>query len=173
MAERFWIHLLPWRRKNAVEAKFAQINFAPRLTITRDNGWTYLQLELVNRSNWRVWVEEASVVLTALNAEMQPDDPTGRAKHKLFRNVGPNQTLSVSLAETIYDAAGRPQGLYSCLVLTNVRYRVFDEWRNARLEPYRVEMKALTVVGLHSAGWYDKKIKTDGPVALTTKPRKD
>jgi hypothetical protein len=87
--------------------------------------------------------------------------------------VEPNGTLSVSLARAIYDAAGRPKGLYSCLVRTNVLYRVFNEWCNAKLETYRVEMAALGALGLRTARLYDRKIKQiSGPVDLTTPERK-
>jgi hypothetical protein len=159
MDERFWIRRLPWRRKNKGDSKSAQIKFAPQLTVTHEDGWTYLELQLVNRSSWAVWVEEANLVLADLNASMQTEPPTGQARYEILQNVRPNQTLSVRLARVIYDAAGRPQGPYSCLVLTNIRYHVFDEWCNAQLRTYRVEMAALTVVDLHSYRWYDKMMK--------------
>ena len=64
----------------------------------------------------------------------------------------------------------RPQGKYSSLVLTKVRYRVFNEWCNAKLKTYRVEMAALTVFVLRSVRWYDKKMKQiEGQRGLTTK----
>ena len=173
MDERFWVRLLPWRQKNKAESKSAQIKFAPKLRITREDGWVYIELQLANRSSWRVWVEDASVVLADLAVNLQTFLPPGQARHAILQNVSPNETLRVSLAEAIYDAAGRPQEQYSCLVLTNVRYRVFDEWCNAQLETYRVEMAALSVCGLHSARWYDKQIKQiNGSVGLTTKEHK-
>jgi hypothetical protein len=159
MDDRYWIRLLPWRQKNKAESKSAQIKFTPKLSITRDHGWISLELLLVNRSSWTVWVEEASVVLTDLDANWQTGIAPGQARQQILQNVSSHDSLSVSLARTIYDAAGRPQGPYSCLVLTNVRYRVFDEWYDAKLERCRVVMAALTVVGLRRASWYDKKIK--------------
>ena len=104
----------------------------PKLTITREDIWNGLELLLVNRSSWPVWVEDASFVLSDLDADMQAVVPTGQARHQILQNVGPNETLSVNLARAIYDAAGRPQGPFSCLVLTNVRYRAFNEWCNVR-----------------------------------------
>ena len=173
MDKRYWIRFLSWRRKNKVESSPAQIKFVPKLRITRQDGWTYLELQLVNRSSWTVWVEEARLVLADLDAHWQTGVPTGQVIHKIRQNVVPGDVLSVSLAAAIYDAAGRPQGPYSCLVSTNVRYRVFDEWCNAQLETCHVEMTALTVVGLRSARWYDKKIKQiNGSVGLTTKEHK-
>jgi len=84
---------------------------------------------------------------------------SGQARHEIRQNIGANDTLSVSLAVAIYSAAGRPQGKYSCLVRTDVRYRVFDEWCYVKLETCRVEMAGLIAFGLSSARWYDKKIK--------------
>ena len=173
MIEHFWIRRLPWRKKNKANSKSAQIKFAPRLRITREDGWQYLELQLVNRSSWAVWVEEASVILADLKARLQTAATPGHARYEILQNVGPNETLSVSLAGAIYDASGRPQGPYSCLVLTNVRYHVFDESCNAQLEAYRVEMEALGVIGLHRTHRDNKKIKQiNGSFGLTTKESK-
>jgi len=171
--ERYWIRLLPWRNKNKGDSKSAQIRFEPKLGMARDDGWVYLILFLVNRSSWPVWVEEASVVLTEVDAIWQTSLPTGCAKYQILQQVAPKDTLGVSLARTIYDAAGRPQERYSCFVSTSVRYRVFGEWCNAKLDTYRLEMAALTVLSLRSARWYDKEIKRAGDrVSLTTKAHK-
>jgi hypothetical protein len=173
MDERYWIRLLPWRQKNKLESKAGQIKFAPKLRISRVDGWVDLELLLVNRSSWTVWVKEAAITLIDLDAEQQTTAPTGRAVHKILQNVVPRDALSVSLARSIYDAAGRPQAPYSCFVLTNVLYRVFDEWCNAKIETYRVEMAALTALGLHNARWLDKKIRqTNGLVDFAVEQRK-
>jgi hypothetical protein len=173
MNNSYWARLLPWRQKNAVGSNPNQINFEPQLVITREDTRTYLVLQLVNRSSSTVWVEEASVALADLDADRQTEVPTGRATNQILQNVRPKETFSVSLARAIYDAADRPQGPYSCLTLTNVRYRVFNESRNAQLETCRVEMAALTVVDLHRARSYDRKMKRiRGPVVLTTYDRK-
>jgi hypothetical protein len=165
MDERYWIRLLPWRQKNKAESKSAQIKFAPKLKITREDGWVYLELQLENRSSWMVWVQEAAVVLIDPGSKWQTAVSNRQARYEILQNVEPNEIFSVSLARTIYDAAGRPQGPYSCLLSTTVRYRVFDEWCNAKLQTYRVEMAALTVVDLHSARWYDKEMKRiNGPI---------
>jgi len=169
MDNSLWARLLPWRQSNRAESKPSPIKFKPQLVITREDTWTYLLLLLINRSCRTVWVEEASVVLTDLDADLQTEVSTGEARNQILQNVGPNETLSVSLARAIYDAAGRPQGPCSCFVSTNVRYRVFKEWRNAQVETCRVEMAALTVVDLHRARWYDRKMKRiRGPVVLST-----
>jgi hypothetical protein len=118
-------------------------------------------------------VEEAAVALDELEANWQTVVPAGHVIHKILQNVVPGDALSVSLAATIYDAAGRPQGQYSCLVLTDIRYRVLNEWHVAKLEKCRVEMKALTVVDLHSTHRCDKKVnQMKGSVELIPKDRK-
>ena len=168
-----WTRLFPWLHKNKGESNPAEIRFLPRLTITRYDEWVYLELVLENRSDWTVWVEEATVILDDLDAVSQSEVATGQARHEILQNVRANDTLSVSLAVAIYNAAGRPQGQYSCLVSTDVRYRVFDEWCDAKLETCRVEMAGLTAVDLHSARWYDKKIKQiNDSVDLTAKEHK-
>jgi hypothetical protein len=179
MARLFWnlssigARFFSWRRKNKAESNPAQIKFAPKLRINRDDGWELLELLLVNRSKASIWVGDATVVLTDLDANWQSAIPTGQAIHKILQYVGPNDSLTVSLATTIYDAPGRPQGPSSCFVLTNVRYRVFDEWCNAQLETYHVEMAALAVFGLRRPRWYDKKIKqSNAPVEITSRQRK-
>ncbi len=173
MDERYWISRLPWRQKDKADSKSAQIKFAPKLRITREGGWQYLELQLVNRSSWAVWVEEASVVLADLVADFQTVVPPEQTKHVILQNVNPNETFSVSFAGAIYDAAGRPQGQYTCLVLIDVCYRVFDEWCSVKLETYRVEMEALSVFGLRSARWYDKKMKQiNGRVELISSKHK-
>jgi hypothetical protein len=170
---RSWIRLLPWRRENKADSNSAQIKFAPKLAINKENGWVYLELQLVNRSRWTVWVQEAAIVLIDLDAESRTTVSNGQARHEVLQNVGPNDTLSVSLARTVYDAAGRPQGSYSCLVSTKVRYRVFEEWCDATLETYRIEMSALKVRGLQKARWCDKKVKlSNSSVGLTREEHK-
>jgi hypothetical protein len=159
MDNSYWARLLPWGQKNKAKSTLAQTTFDSKLRITRQDGWTYLELQLVNRSGWTTWVEEASVALADLNANLQTGVPTGQVSHKVYQNVVPGDALSVSLAAAIYDAAGRPQGPYSCLLSTNVRYRILNEWCNAQLDTCRVEMVALTVLGLHREHWYRKEIK--------------
>jgi hypothetical protein len=156
MRERDWIRLLPWKRKNKPETKSAQIKFVPQLVLTRERDWQYLELQLVNRSSWAVWVQEAAVVLINPDAKRRVSETKGRSRYEILQSVRPKETVRVRLARTIYDAAGRPAGPYSCLVSTNVRYRVFGQWCTAKLKTYRVEMAALRACGLHSASWYDR-----------------
>jgi hypothetical protein len=154
--ERFWIHRLPWRRKGG-ETKAGQIRFLLQLQIVRDDGWHNLCLSLVNQSSFMVWIEHASIALADVNAKHQTATPTGSITQQILRYVGAKETLQVSVANAVYDAAGRPQGPYTCLLLANVRYCVFDEWCEAAAGTCRIAMTAINVIDLHSARWYHKE----------------
>ena len=157
--DRFWIHRLPWRRKGKEETKAAQIKFHPKLQIVHEGGWADLSLVLANQSSFTVWIEHADIALADLDAIHQTADPIGHLKQEILQDVGAKETLCVSLANAVYDAAGRPQGPYSCLLLANVRYWVFDEWCDARATTCRIAMTAINVIELHGARWYDKKME--------------
>jgi hypothetical protein len=143
-------------RKIENESEHSETNFSAKLRIIRDDGWVSLELLLLNDARMTVWVEEAKVVLTDLDANWQTSIATGQARHEIRQSVQPKETLSVSLASAIYDASGRPQGTYSCLIYPEVRYRFDEEWFSRTLDTYRVTMGALTVLGLHHLRWYEK-----------------
>jgi hypothetical protein len=149
--ERLWIHRLPWRRKGKDETMAAQIKFQPRIEIVRRNDWASLALQLVNQSSFTVWIESASISLVDLDVQHQFTTPMGRFTHQVVQYVEPKEILTVSIANAVYDAAGRPQGPYSCLLLANARYSVFDEWCHAGATTCRVSMLAMNVIDLHSA----------------------
>ena len=156
MDERFWIHLLPWRQKNKAETKSAQVKFACRLAFTHENGWDSLELQLVNRSSWNVWVEEATIVLDDFHANLPTAPLADQAKIKIRQNVEAHNIVRVSLAAALYDAAGKPQGHYECVVLVDAYYSVFEEWCNTQSNVCRVMMRGLTAVGLRGARGYNK-----------------
>jgi hypothetical protein len=106
-----------------------------------------------------VWIEHASIELADVDATLQASIPTGPITQEILQYVQAKETLDVSVANAVYDAAGRPQGPYSCLLTANVRYCVFDEWCDARAATCRIAMAAINAVALHSARWYDKKMK--------------
>ena len=167
-------NLLPLRlfrrwRKPSGDPEDGQIEFWARLKDFREDGWVSPELLLENHSEVTVWVEEASITLSELEANWQTTSSTGQAIHPIRQNIAPGDTLSLSIARAIYDAAGRPQGPYSCLVLTNVRYSVFDEWRNVQLETCCIEMAALAVVNFRRARWYKTKTKGMNPTDLVAK----
>jgi hypothetical protein len=159
MRDASWTSGLFRRRKTKPAPGGVQIDFSAGLRAFPDDGWVYLELLLGNRSHASVWVEDAVVVLSELEANWQTSVSTGQARHEILQNIRPNDTLRVSLVGAIYEAAGKPQGAYSCMVFADVRYRVGDEWFSRSLEGYRVEMAALTVFRLRRSWWFEKKVR--------------
>jgi hypothetical protein len=151
--------LFRWWRKMGAESEQTQIDFATKLRINRQDGVASLELILVNDANMTVWVEDAIVALTDLDASWQTSIPPGKARHEIRQNVRANESLELSLANAIYDAAGRPQGRYSCLISVDVRCRVGKESFNKTLDPYKAGMTALMVLGLRRLRWYEKRVR--------------
>jgi hypothetical protein len=87
-------------------------------------------------------------VISDLEANFQTALATGQTAHKIRQAISPNETLSTSLARSLYEAAGRPQGSHSFLVLETIHYRIGDEWAEANIHRYRMEMAALSVIRL-------------------------
>ncbi len=157
--------LFRWWRKPGSESEHIEIRFAPQLKINPNDGGGSLDLVLVNDAGMTVWVEEATVVLTDLDAIWQTSIPNGQARHEIRQNVRANESLVLSLVAAIYDAAGRAEGRYSCFMGVVVRCRVGEEWFNKALDTYRVEMTGLKARSLHRLRWYEKKARpSDRPV---------
>jgi hypothetical protein len=135
-------------RKSKLAPGDSPTDFSASLKVFRQDGRVYLELLLVNGSDYSVWVEEASIVLSELEANRRTSISTGQSELQILQNIGADETLRVSPIGAIYDAAGRPQGKYSCLVFASVCYRIDNEWFNHALDTYRVEMGALTVLRL-------------------------
>jgi hypothetical protein len=148
-----------WRKIKSGTAQ-AAIKFTPKLTINRNYGWTSLELRLINNASVTVWVEEAVVVLSDLDTSWQTSMPAGQAKHEIRQHVRAHESLELSLAQAIYDAGGRPQGFYSCLISVDVWYRFGDEWFQKALDTFQVEMTGLKPRSLRRLRWYDKRIRT-------------
>jgi hypothetical protein len=157
--ERLWIHRLPWRRKGKDETMAAQIKFQARIEMVRQDDWVNLVLQLINQSSFTVWIESASVSLVDLDVQHQFATPMGCFTHQVLQYIEPKEILAVSIANAVYDAAGRPQGVYSCRMLASVRYSVFDEWCEARASGCRIQMAAMNVLDLQRARSYNKKIE--------------
>jgi hypothetical protein len=166
MRSGFWTSGLFRRwRKTKPEPGGSQIDFSAQVRLFRQDDWAYLDLFLVNRSHVTVSVEEAVVVLSNLEANWQTSISTGQARLKILQNIWPNETLGVSLVGPIYEAAGRPQGRYSCMAFTDVHFRVGDQLFNKTLDACRLEMAALTVFRLRRSRWFGKKARpNDHPV---------
>jgi len=153
------------RRRDA-DSPVIKINLRPTVHIASFDGWASLELHLVNPSGLRVWIEEAKLVLTDLDANFQTGLATGQTVHKIKQAVLPNEILSMSITGSLYDATGRPQGPYSFVVLGTVHYRIGEDWAEANIHPHRIEMTALSVIRLRRIR---RKKTTAEPCANQTK----
>ena len=70
---------------------------------------------MVNRHETKVWVERAAFVITDLDANMQGGPASGYGSVEIHEFIPSGQDLCVSLIEAVYNAAGKPQGVYSFL----------------------------------------------------------
>ena len=123
-----------------------QIDLRPAVRITSFDGWQALELQVFNRSDVKVWIEEAKLVITDLEANFQTALATGQHIQKISQAVVPDECLSMSLAGGLYDAAGRPQGPYSFNLWGTVHYQILEDWAQANIRPHRIEMAALSVL---------------------------
>ena len=60
------------------------------------------------------------------------------------------------MIETVYKAAGKPQGEYSFLISGSVKYRDGNNLFQISLQTYRVRMIALSPIRLLRMRWYDQ-----------------
>jgi hypothetical protein len=160
LSDRIWKDgLFRWWRKARTESEHGENDFALELRINRHYESVSLNLQIANKTDTTIWVEEAKVVLADLAVIWQTSIPTGQAIHEIHQNVRANETLRLNLARAIHDAAGRPLGKYSCLVCVDVHYRLGDEWFNKTLDTYKMEMFGLNARGLRLSHWYEKTIR--------------
>ena len=134
----------------------AASDFEPELSITRKNGWALLDLVLTNRSSLPVWVEHATFALADLDVDFQQTLPAGQETLSIGETVKSGETLRISLIDTVYSAAGKPQGEYSFLISGTIRYQAQKDWFEISLQSYRVRMIALSAIRLLRMRWYDQ-----------------
>ena len=145
--------------------KAAEFDFEPELSITRKDGWAFLDLVLTNHSKKNIWAEQATFVLDDLNADFQGATAKGQETLRIRQELGRGETLRISLVETFYVAAGKPQGEYSFLASGTVRYRADNTWYEIGLHTHRVRMVALNAVRLLRMRWYDQTTPAAAPRA--------
>ena len=134
-----------WRSRFGAGNRGNGVNFYPNIGFTKLDGFRSVALLLENKSDEPVWTEEVEIALSELRANQQSSEPTCREVHKVRQTVTPTDLLPISLVETIYSAAGRPQRKYSCLLSSVVRFRVGEKWFEEQLPAYRLKMVGLTV----------------------------
>jgi hypothetical protein len=148
-----------WRRRRNRGARHTGVDFRPSIGFTRLDGWASLALLLRNDSDRNVWAEEIEIVLTDLIVNDQTCEASGHEVQKIHQAIQPVDMLPISLMETIYKAAGKPQRNYSCLMSAIVRYRVGEKWFEKPMPPYRLRMAGLTVVSNRRERWTKSEFK--------------
>jgi len=137
-----------WHRDRPLGRKEKDFDFYPEIGFSRLDGWKSVALLLDNKSDEAVWTEEIEIALTGLVANQQASDATCHEIQKVHQTVRGRDLLPVSLVETIYRAAGKPQRKYSCVMSSIVRYRVGEKWYEDPMKAYRLRMIGLTVAGI-------------------------
>jgi hypothetical protein len=137
-----------WRSKSSSGKRRNGVDFRPSIGFALQDGFKSVALLLANKSRAHVWTEEIEIALTDLSANQQTSEATCREIHKVRQTVSPQDLLPISLVETIYTAAGKPQRKYSCILSSVVRYRVGERWFEEPMPAYRLRMIGLTVAGI-------------------------
>jgi hypothetical protein len=151
-----------WRRRRNHAARDTGVDFRPSIGFTRLDGWASLALLMLNKSESNVWAEEIEIVLTDLFANDQASEASCHEVQKIHQTIRPLDMLPVSLVETIYKAAGEPQRKYSCVMSAIIRYRVDEDWFEKPMQPYRLRMAGITVVGIRRERWTKSEFKPQG-----------
>jgi hypothetical protein len=161
--------LIPFRVRKKDFFSERQIDLSPAVRITILDGWVYLQL--VNRSEVKMWIEDATLVITDLEAKFQTALAIGQMTLNISQTILPDETLSMSLTKSLYEAGGSPQGRYSFFVIGTVHYRIGEDWAQTNILPHRVKMAALNVVRVRrihqkstTAEAHDDQEITSGPL---------
>jgi hypothetical protein len=162
-----WVALKFWQdRAPSSEPVDPEVDVQAELKATRSQGWTFFNLVLLNRSRMRVSVVDVTFSIIDLVAKYRAHPSTKETTFKVRRFVQPGDLLCVDLVELFYNAAGRPQGAYSFVVATTIRYRAHGDLFTQPLPLCRVKMVALSPNVLQRIRWYGK------PVSPPESPRR-
>jgi hypothetical protein len=157
----FYFALRIWRATRK-RASHSGAEFHPTIGFARQDAFKSIAVLLFNKSDDSVWTEEIEIVLTELVADQQATTATCHEVHKIRQAVPARDMLPISLVETIYNAAGRPQLRYSCVMSSVVRYRVGEERFEEPMKIYRLKMAGLTVSGARQDRKGGHKFKPQG-----------
>jgi hypothetical protein len=154
-----WVALKFWQdRAPSSEPVDPEVDVKAGLKATRAQGWTFFNLVLLNRSRMRLSVVDVTFSIIDLVARHQAFPATKETTFKVRRFVQPGDLLCVDLVELFYNAAGRPQGAYSFVAATTIRYRAHGDLFTQPLPLCRVRMVALSPNALQRIRWYSKPV---------------
>ena len=137
-----------WRGKKRAGRRGHDVDFRPSVGFSWQDGFRSAALLLANKSDTPVWTEEVEIALTDLRANEQASEASCRETLKIRQTVIPQDMLPISLVETVYLAAGKPQREYSCKMSSVVRFRVGEKWYEEIMPVYKLEMIGLTVADI-------------------------
>jgi hypothetical protein len=133
-----------WRWRSESDSWNPRKGFRPHIGFSRQDGMASVSLMLANGTEEQVWVEEIEIRLTNLVATDQAVEPSFQEIKTIRQMVPPDDVLPVSLAHTIYKAAGNPQRKYSCILSSMLRYRIGEVWSEKTMLNYKIHMAGLT-----------------------------
>lgn len=163
---------LALRSTLAPDYRNLQADARPRLVLTLDKAVDSLNVAVSSLSCVEVWVEEARVDLVDVETNGETYTPA-QAILKICEPVAPSETLHISLINTVYNAAGRPQGVYSCIISAALRYRTdqsHEEFEQS-FPPYRAKMNVLVPINLRRMERFDKPARSREPESLPSRER--
>lgn len=162
-----WVALKFWqdRPPSSVPAD-PEVRVEAELKATRTQGWTFFNLMLLNRSRMKIAIVDATFSITGLVAKFQAFPATKETTYKVRRFVTPGDLMHFDVVEIFYNAAGRPQGAYSFIVATTIRYRAHGDLFTQVLPLCRVKMVALSPNALERVRWYNKPASPPAPSRL-------
>jgi hypothetical protein len=162
-----WVALKFWQdRAPSSEPLDPEVRVEAELKATRTQGWTFFNLMLLNRSRMRIAVVDATFSITGLVAKFQAFPATKATTFKVRRFLTPGDFMHLDLVEIFYNAAGKPQGAYSFVVATTIRYRAHGDLFTQVLPLSRVRMVALSPNALRRVRWYSKPAGAPEPSRL-------
>ena len=132
----------------AVRRRRGEVGVRSSLELIPQDGWSLLNLAMVNRHDSKVWIERAAFILEDMDADMQSGPAFGKGSIDVREFVPSNEALRISLIEAVYNAAGKPQGVYTFRLSAAVRYRLGERWLESETAPYQVDMVRLSSIRL-------------------------
>jgi len=148
-----------WRRRGIAQQMGPQASLQVALEATPQHGWSILSLVLTNHGGSKVNVEAATIFLSDLDAEMQSGAANREASILIRQFVGPRESLRVGLIESVYVAAGKPQGVYSFRLSGVVRCGLGGTATDARIPQYDVRMIRLSVMRIRRVKERDERLR--------------
>lgn len=134
-----------------------RLNSKPRLHLTLEHSAGALNLAIANRSRVEIWAEEATVDLIDVETNGEVYSPA-QSVLKIREPIAPSEIFRISLVDTVYNTAGRPQAMYSCTIATVLRFRTDGIVENLE-QPfplYRAKMVTLIPTSLRRMVRFDR-----------------